>query len=214
MAGEKEMTMYTMQVILAIVGVLGFLYFGATAMANDSIRYRHIYDSVAITATSTGTFSLFTSSASKTEIRMHPFIDGRLPVGERMSVERLAISLGTLLEVNDSQDAVLLNASFIKFFVDDGEGDPLKIQGLSRVFPSGAGPMGQGLTTSDLALTSIAWTNGVPDRRAMFLFPVPIIIKEGRTFRVELNIPAAITALTDVQFYVSLEGPYKYRLAG
>lgn len=181
-------------------------------MKADAKR-RILYDSISITATSSGEQSYFTDSgSSKTLLEMDPLINGELPAGQRATVDAIGVALGDDLDLVDDMGA--LDEAFLALEVQDGEGEMEKIVGHIRNFPAGGGVFGIVDMDGDTAASVVHANNGMPTPLALFGLDVPVVIEPGVRFRVVIDIPVAITGLTTSRWYVYLHCLYEEFLAG
>lgn len=185
-------------------------------MKADAKR-RILFDSISVTASSSGEQSFFTSSSGKTLLTMDPLINGELPAGQRATVDAIGVAFaptvaGVFVDLTDDMGA--LDEAFLALEVQDGEGEMEKIVGHLRNFPAGGGLYGHVAMDGDSVTTIVHGNNGIPSPLSLFGLDVPIVIEPGVRFRVLIDIPTAIAGLTTSRWYVKLHCLYEEFLAG
>lgn len=171
-------------------------------------RRRILWDSVSRTGTDTGVVSLFTSSSGKQLLQQNPRVSNVLPDGQRMRVDGFAVKLPAAW---DQGDSLALDGIVYTFVVQDNEVDANKLAGLTRQFPAGGGVFGA-LAIGDDGVTIEKINNGRASASAVFQIDPAIVIDPKINFRIDVDIPTALTGLTTGRIYVALYGIFEFFL--
>lgn len=177
---------------------------------DSSVRRRNVWDTVSITATSIGKFALFQSSAGKSDIQMRPKLQGEMPAGQRFNCDGMMLALPSGYTMD--ADAQALDGSFLSLIVQDQLGESKKLRGLTRTFPAGGGVDGL-IALGDDGVTVEPISNGLATVAAIYRFDPAVLVEPKIAFRVDLDIPVALTGLTTGSWVVVLTGLWEFFLA-
>ena len=163
---------------------------------------------------------------------MEPLLSGKIPEGQRFTVDGIAVAFGSQLTFKN--DLAALDKALITMNVQDNFAEKQKIRGHVRNFPAGGG----GYITADRTHISSDLdfdflNNGLPTPEAIYAFaPTPrldedpesetfgevimvdthIILDPSVAFSVVIDIPVALSGLTTSRWYVYLHGQYEFFL--
>ena len=178
-------------------------------VVRSSVRRRVIWDSVQVTAATTGALPFFSSQAGKSDLQMRPKLSGEIPAGQRASVDAMTIALPSGFGM--AADSIALDSAFAELVVEDQLGASVKIRDIIRGFPAGGGVDGLAAIGADLT-TIEPISNGKASVLAIYRFAPAVVIEGKIRFRANVNIPSALGGLTTGRWIVALHTAWEFFL--